>query len=140
MKSYEIEEIYGEGYERWAKIKMDSNLEGVYAHFIECDEYLENTNIPIKRKKSDTVNSILKIGLVTEFKVIDEHRKGYNQSIKNSSNITAIATVKEIYDSDTIVCRIENLGDNIVVEFEDDVEIEVDTTIELNGSLELDIE
>ena len=44
MKSYEIEEIYGDGYERWAKIKMDSSLEGVYAHFIEYDEYLEKPN------------------------------------------------------------------------------------------------
>ena len=140
MKSYEIEEIYGEGYERWAKIKMDSNLKGVYVHFIEYDEYLENTNIPIKRKKSDTVNGILKIGLVTDFKIINEHRKGYNQPIKNSSYITAIATVKEICDSDTIACGLEYLGNDIVVEFEDDVEIEVNTTIELNGSLELDIE
>lgn len=139
MKSYEIEEIYGDGYERWAKIKMNRSLEGVYVHFIEYDEYLENTNVPIKRKKGDTVNGILKIGLVTEFKVIDENRKGYNQCINNSSNITAIATVKERDDSDIIVCRIEDLGDDIVVEFEDDVEIEVDTTIEVNGSLELEI-
>ncbi|MGL5152050.1 MAG: hypothetical protein ACRC7N_15950 [Clostridium sp.] len=140
MKSYEIEEIYGDGYERWAKIKIDSSLEGVYVHFIEYDEYLENTNVPIKRKKGDTVNGILKIGLVTKFKVTDENRKGYNQSINNSSNITAIATVKEIDDSDIIVCRIEDLGEGIVVEFEDDVEIEVNTTIEVNGSLELEIE
>lgn len=140
MNNYEIEEIYGEGYERWAKVKMDSTLEGVYVHFIEYDEYLENTNVPIKRKKNDTVKGILKIGLVKEFKVIDEHRKGYIQSIKNSSNITAIATVKEICDSTTIVCGIEYLGDDIVVEFEDDVDIEVNTKIELNGSLELDIE
>jgi len=140
MKNYYIEEIHGDGYERWAKIKMNSSLEGVYVHFIEYDEYLENTNVPIKRKKDDIINGILKICLVTGFKVIPEDRKGYTQSINNSSNITAIATVKEIDDSDTIVCRIENLGDDIVVEFENDVEIEVDTTIEVNGSLELEIE
>lgn len=140
MKSYEIEEIYGDGYERWAKIKMNSSLEGIYVHFIEYDEYLENTNVPIKRKKGDTVNGILKIGLVTKFKVTDENRKGYNQSINNSSNITAIAIVKEIDDSDIIVCRIEGLGEDIVVEFEDDIEIEVNITIEVNGSLELAIE
>lgn len=140
MKSYKIEEIYGDGYERWAKIKMDSSLEGVYVHFIEYDEYLENTNVPIKRKKGDTIKGILKIGLVTEFKVIYEDRKGFNQAIDKSSNITAIATVNGIDDSDIIVCRIEDLGDDVVVEFEDDVEIEVYTTIEVNGSLELEIE
>ena len=95
MQSYEIEEIYGDGYERWAKIKMDSSLDGVYVHFVEYDEYLENTNVPIKRKKGDSINGILKVGLVTKFKVMDEDRKGYNQFINNSSNITAIATVKK---------------------------------------------
>ncbi len=50
------------------------------------------------------------------------------QSINRSSNITAIATVKEIDDSD------------ILVEFDDYVEIEVNIIIEVNGSLELEIE
>ena len=95
MQSYEIEEIYGDGYERWAKIKMDNSFERVYVHFVEYDEYLENTNVPIKRKKGDSINGILKVGLVTKFKVMDEDRKGYNQFINNSSNITAIATVKK---------------------------------------------
>lgn len=140
MRSYVIEEIYGDEYERWAKIKMDNSLGGVYVHFIEYDEYLENTNIPIKRKKGDTINGILKIDLVTEFKIVDEDRKGYNQSINKSSNITAIATVKKVDDSDIIVCRIEELGDDIIVKFEEDVEIEVNSTIEVNGSLELDFE
>ncbi|MCB5883177.1 hypothetical protein LIR45_12485 [Lachnospiraceae bacterium EP-SM-12S-S03] len=140
MRSYVIEEIYGDGYERWAKIKMDNSLGGVYVHFIEYDEYLENTNIPIKRKKGDIINGILKIDLVTEFKIVDEDRKGYNQSINKSSNITAIATVKKVDDSDIIVCRIEELGDDIIVKFEEDVEIEVNSTIEVNGSLELDFE
>ena len=140
MRSYVIEEIYGDGYERWAKIKMDNSLGGVYVHFIEYDEYLENTNIPIKRKKGDIINGILKIDLVTEFKIVDEDRKGYNQSINKSSNITAIATVKKVDDSDIIVCRIEELGDDFIVKFEEDVEIEVNNTIEVNGSLELDFE
>ena len=140
MKSYYIEEIYGDGYERWAKIKMDNSFERVYVHFIEYDEYLENTNVPIKRKKGDIINGILKIGLVTKCKVIDEDRKGYNQCIHNSSHITAIATVKEVYDSDIMVCRIEGLGDAVIVEFENDVNVEVNTKIEVNGSLELEIE
>ncbi len=139
MESYEIEEIFGDGYERWAKIKIDSCLDGVFVHFIEYDEYLENTTIPSKRKKHDTINGNLKISLVTEYKVIDEDINGFIQAINKSSNITAIATVKEIDDSDTIVCRIKNLSDDIVVEFEDDVEVEVDTTIEVHGSLEIEI-
>ncbi|AWI06701.1 hypothetical protein [Clostridium drakei] len=57
-------------------------------------------------KRGDAINGILKIGLVTEFKVIYEDRKGFNQSIDKSSNITAI--VKEIDDSDIIMCRIKD--------------------------------
>ena len=140
MESYEIEEIYGDGYERWARIKMDSYHRGVYVHFIEYDEYLENTSIPVKRKKGDTLNGNIKIDLVTEYKVINDDRNGFIQSINNSSNIIAIGTVKEIEDSDIIICRINGLCDDTVVEFENDVEIEGGTTIEVNGSLELEIE
>ncbi|WP_291562601.1 MULTISPECIES: hypothetical protein [unclassified Clostridium] len=50
------------------------------------------------------------------------------QFINKSSNITAIATVKEIDDSD------------ILIEFDNYVEIEVNIIIEVNGSLELEIE
>ena len=139
MIEYEIEEIYGDGYERWAKIKFKNSIRGLYVHWIEYDEYLEDTDIPTKRKRGDTIRGILKISLVTEFKVIKDNGKGYIQSIKNSCGISAIANVKRINDSDTIVCRIEDLGEEIVIEFENDIEIELNTTIEINGSLELDV-
>lgn len=50
MNKYRIEEIYGDGYERWAKVKRDDNRE-VYIYFIEYDEYLLNNDNYVKRKK-----------------------------------------------------------------------------------------
>jgi hypothetical protein len=140
MKSYTIEEIYGDGYERWARIKLESSNERVYVHFIEYDEYLENTSIPVKRKKDDILNGNIKIDLVTEFRVVNDGRAGFSQSINNSSDITAIGKVKEIEDSNIIICSITGLGDEIIVEFENEIVTEVNTTIEVNGSLELEIE
>ena len=57
-----------------------------------------------------------------------------------SSHIIAIGIVKEIEDSDSIMCSIQGLGDDIIIEFEDDVEIEIGAKIEIKGSLELELD
>lgn len=140
MEIYEIKGIYGDGYERWAEIKLEYDRESIYVHFIEYDEYLENTDVPIKREKGDILKGTIKIGLVTEYKVLNSNASGFVQSIDNSSNITAIGIVNEVEDNDSLLCSINGLGENIAVEFEDDVAINVGTIIEMNGSLELEIE
>ncbi|AGX44479.1 hypothetical protein [Clostridium saccharobutylicum] len=140
MNSFKLEEIYGDGYERWAKVtECSSNIENL-VHFLEYDEYLENGNNTGKRRKGDIINGNIKIDLVTKYKLIDNAKSGFVQSIDNSSNITAIGKVKEIEDSDTLICSINNLGENIMVEFENDIDIKVGETLEISGSLELEIE
>ena len=57
MKSYEIEEIYGDGYERWARIKLESSNERVYVHFIEYDEYLDIIDSLLKKLQNSSINS-----------------------------------------------------------------------------------
>ena len=94
MNKYRIEEIYGDGYERWAKVKRDDNRE-VYIYFIEYDEYLLNNDNSVKRKKGDIIIGNLKIALVTEYKIISNKESGYIQNIDKSSNITARARVKK---------------------------------------------
>lgn len=140
MEAYEIKEIYGDGYERWAEIKLEGAKESLYVHFIEYDEYLENTDIPIKKKKGDILKCTIKIGLVTEYKVLSSGASGFIQSIDKSSNVTAIGIVTEVEDTDSLLCSIKGLGENIAIEFEDDIVINVGATIEMNGSLELEIE
>lgn len=140
MNSFRIEEIYGSGYERWAKVTACSlNVENL-VHFLEYDEYLENGDITHKRKKGDIINGTIKIDLVTQYKIIDNAKSGFVQSINKSSSITAIGKIKEIEDSDTLICSINKLGEDIIVEFENDIDIKVGENIEIYGSLELDIE
>ena len=38
------------------------------------------------------------------------------------------------------MCSIQGLGDDIIIEFEDDVEIEIGAKIEIKGSLELELD
>ena len=137
MNNYRLEEIHGNGYERWAMITdIKSNIRMV-VHFQEYAEYLDDGEITCKRKKGDIVKGCLKIDLVTRYKILEDVESTFIQEIKESSNITAVAKVKEIEDSDILICNINNLGENISVEFEDDIDIEVGKVIEVNGSLEL---
>ena len=140
MNSFRIEEIYADGYERWGKVKVCSSNVVNLVHFIEYDEYIEKGATTNKRKKDDIINGTMRIDLITKYKIVDDNRSGFVQSIDNSSNITAIGRVKEIEDSDTLICSINNLGEDIIAEFENDVDINVGKTLEINGSLELDIE
>lgn len=140
MNSFRLEEIHGNGYERWAKVTAcSSNVENL-VHFLEYDEYLENGDTTSKRRKGDIINGTLKIDLVTKYKLVDDIKSGFVQSIDNYSNISAIGKVKEIEDSDILICSINNLGEDIIVEFENDINIKVGENIEINGSLELEIE
>ena len=140
MNSFRIEEIHADGYERWAKVKVCSSNVVNLVHFIEYDEYIENGATTNKRRKDDIINGTMRIDLVTKYKIVDDNKSGFVQSIDNSSNISAIGRVREIEDSDTLICSINNLGEDIIVEFENDIDIKVGETLEINGSLELDIE
>lgn len=140
MNSFRLEEIHGNGYERWAKVtSWSSNVENL-VHFFEYDEYLENGDTTSKRRKGDIIKGTLKIDLVSKYKLVDDINSGFVQSIDNSSNISAIGKIKEIEDSDILICSINNLGEDIIVEFENDINIKAGENIEINGSLELEIE
>lgn len=140
MRNFKINKIFGEGYERWAYVTIDNFQEEICVHFLEYDEYLENTNRSSKREIVNIIQGNLRISLVTEFHYADELINGYWQKHNNSSNITAIGKVKEILGGDSVKCEIEGLGDDILVEFETDIKVEVDSFIKIEGSLELDLE
>ena len=140
MKSFKIKELYGDGYERWSKVEGSVSKELICVHFIEYDEYLENSSDSKKRRKDDIINGKLKIELVTHYKFENSDKYGFVQPINKSSHIIAIGIVKEIEDSDSIMCSIQGLGDDIIIEFEDDVEIEIGAKIEIKGSLELELD
>ena len=56
---YKIEEIYGDGYERWAKIELSKSKRKIWVHFVEYDEYLDSNNYLSKRKKGDITSWFL---------------------------------------------------------------------------------
>ncbi|NOW04327.1 hypothetical protein [Clostridium beijerinckii] len=140
MNSFRIQWIHGNEYERWAKIiECSSNVESL-VHFLEYDEYLENGDTTSKRKKGDIIKGTIKIDLVTKYRAVHDSKNEFVQSIDNSSNIIAIVKVKAIIDSDALICSINKLGEDIIVEFENNININVGENIMICGSLELDIE
>lgn len=77
MSSFRIEEIYGDGYERWIKVIACSlNIENL-VYFLEYDEYLENGNNISKRRKGDIINGNIKIDLIIKYKLIDNDKSGF---------------------------------------------------------------
>ena len=140
MQNYKIIKIYGEGYERWVKVKEVNKLIEYYVHFIEYDEYLNESDFSKKRKIGDILKGIIKIDLVSNYTIVSKEKTGFFQLIKNSSNITAIAKVKKIESKDSLICYIETLSEEIVVEFEKDIKVNENVVIEITGSLEIEIE
>ncbi|WP_334077941.1 hypothetical protein [Paenibacillus sanfengchensis] len=143
MDSFEVKEICSEGYERWIKVLSLSSNIIYWLHFIEHDEFLENKEITKKLNIGDTIKGKIKIDLVTEYKIIKNISNcdyGFVQSIDGSSSVIATGVVKEIEDSYTVICSINKLGNNIVVEFERKINVEFGQIIEIRGSLELERE
>ena len=93
MKSFKIKELYGDGYERWSKVEGSVSKELICVHFIEYDEYLENSSDSKKRRKDDIINGKLKIELVTQYKFENSDKYGFVQPINKSSHIIAIGIV-----------------------------------------------
>ena len=62
------------------------------------------------------------------------------QNIPNSVRVDAIVEVSRIEDEYTIYAKTTIIDDEILVEFEREVELEIGDKILLDGSLELEIE
>lgn len=136
---YKIEEIYGDGYERWAKIEISNSKRKIWVHFVEYDEYLDSDNYLSKRKKGDILSGQIKISLVDSYEDKNKDEQGFFQPINKSSTVIAIGKVVESNGTDIVVCKIDGLGDNIIIEFEYDLVIEINTNIKVQGALEIEL-
>lgn len=140
-ENFKVKEIYSEGYERWIKAWSNRYKTIYWLHFIEFDEYIQNPEVTNLLSIGDTVTGALKIGLVTEYKVLKGIPKvGFIQSIEKSSSIKAFGMVKQIEDDATVICSIDKLGEYIMIEFEKNINLRIGELIEVNGSLELERE
>ena len=139
MKRYIFNEIYSDGYERFALINELGKNEKIMVHFLEYDEYLENGDVSQKKKKGDILVGRLSIELVTFNKKVDEELR-HCQEIKNSPHIEAIIEVVQIVDEYSVYARSSLSDENVLIEFEGSISYKVGERVAVIGSLELNEE
>lgn len=136
MNKYKIKEIYADGYERIAKLnKMDSG-ENSIVHFLEYDEYLENGKKSGKKKIGDIIEGDISIDLVTVNRKIDMGVM-HKQVIDNSSHIEAVVEVSRIIDNYSVYVFSSISTDEVLVEFESEVDYKEGDRVFIEGSLEI---
>lgn len=136
MKKYIINEIYSNGYERFAMIEEVGKDVKINVHFLEYDEYLENSEESQKKKKGDILEGDISIELVTFSQKVDEELT-YHQEIQKSPHIKAIIEVTQIIDEYSVYALSSILEDKVLIEFENAVSYKVGERVLVVGSLEL---
>lgn len=135
MKKYVINEIYSDGYERFAIIEGGEDIK-LNVHFLEYDEYLENSEKSQKKNKGDVLEGEISIELVSFRRKVDKELCHY-QEMQNASHIEAVVEVAQIIDKYSIYALSSILDDNILIEFESAIDCKVGERYFVAGSLEL---
>lgn len=136
MKSYIINAIRSDGYERFATIRELEHATTLVVQFWEYDEYLENGEESRKKKIGDLLEGNLSIELVTKSKKTDKELF-YHQGIINSPYIEAIVEVFQNVDEYSLYAISSIIDDKILVEFESAVDYKVGDRILLDGELRM---
>lgn len=114
MRKYVINEISTDGYERFAVIQVSGQDVKLNVHFLEYDEFLENSEESSKKKKGDILKGDLSIELVSFSKKIDEELR-YYQKIQKSSHIEAVVEVAQVIDEYSLYALSSILEDRILI-------------------------
>lgn len=136
MKKYIINEIYTDGYERFAIIQGGGENIELNVHFLEYDEFLENNEKSNKKKKGDMLEGDLSIELVSSSQKVKEELSHY-QNIQKSSHIEAVVEVTRVIDEYSLYALSSIVEDNILIEFENEVDYKVGERVLIIGSLEI---
>lgn len=136
MRKYVINEISTDGYERFAVIQVNGQDVKLNVHFLEYDEFLENSEESSKKKKGDILEGDLSIELVSSSKKIDEELR-YYQKIKKSSHIEAVVEVAQVIDEYSLYALSSIMEDRILIEFESAIDYQKGDRILIIGSLEM---
>lgn len=137
MNTYRINEIYADGYERFAVVERIGQKTKLNIHFLEYDEYLENGAESEKKKKGDILEGDISIDLVTCHKKV-EKALSYDQKIQKSPHIEAVVEVTQVIDMYSLYALSAIAEDNILVEFENAVDYKIGEKVLITGTLELD--
>ena len=134
---FSILNIWADGYDRIAHIRIINSTKEFFASFIEDDEYTE-TGKSTKRMIGDEIKGNLKIEFVMDFRKSNE-KLSYRQDISNSPHIEAVVDVINVIDSFSISAYLSDYNTPITVEFEKQIPTQLPTKIELCGELRIDI-
>ena len=138
MDKFVLKEIYTDGYERYALVRISEQERKMCVHFLEYDEFLENNKETSKRKIGDFLEGELSISLVSASKKVYEEFD-YCQKIPKSSHIEAVVEVVKVVDEYSLKVCSSILPGNIMIEFETSVDYKTGDRIWVSGSLELSI-
>ena len=138
MGNYVINEIYSDGYERFAIIEDIGKHIKINVHFLEYDEYLESSENSQKRTNGDILDGDLSIQLITFSRKVDvKETLIHFQKIQNSPHIEAVIEATQIIDEYSMYALSTVSDSNILVEFENTVSYKVGDRVLVIGSLEL---
>lgn len=138
MGNYVINEIYSDGYERFAIIEDIGKHIKINVHFLEYDEYLESSEHSQKRTNGDILDGDLSIQLITFSRKVDvKETLIHFQKIQNSPHIEAVIEATQIIDEYSMYALSTVSDSNILVEFENTVSYKVGDRVLVIGSLEL---
>ena len=138
MGNYVINEIYSDGYERFAIIEDIGKHIKINVHFLEYDEYLESSENSQKRTNGDILDGDLSIQLITFSRKVDvKETLIHFQKIQNSPHIEAVIEATQIIDEYSMYALSTVADSNILVEFENTVSYKVGDRVLVIGSLEL---
>lgn len=137
-----IEKIISDGYERLIYLDVCTRQKKFWVHLIQHEEYLEVGEQSKFLSVGQNVSLEVGIELVNDYSVVNIPSTVINkllQPINESSHVIAVATVMEIEDDYTIICSIEDLGSNILVEFEEKVVVGKEETLTIKGNLKAEL-
>ena len=138
MGNYVINEIYSDGYERFAIIEDIGKHIKINVHFLEYDEYLESSENSQKRTNGDILDGDLSIQLITFSRKVDvKETLIHFKKIQNSPHIEAFIEATQIIDEYSMYALSTVSDSNILVEFENTVSYKVGDRVLVIGSLEL---
>ncbi|SHE12883.1 Uncharacterised protein [Chlamydia abortus] len=141
METVLIEQLWADGYERRARIFLESRNLAVWCHFLQHDEYLEAGEPSSRLSAGDRLQAEISIQMVTECSVLDRVEKlQHRQPIDNSPHIEAVGKVLEVQDEYCCICDFGALGGYVPVETEMEVELKEGDIIKVRGSLEMEVE
>ncbi|GMK40256.1 hypothetical protein PCCS19_33110 [Paenibacillus sp. CCS19] len=136
-----VVQMFIDGYERLTQLDVNAINKKLWVHFIQHEEYLEQGEQSKILTVGQYANFEVGIDLASvciEPKYVMTDTNAFIQPIDESSHVIVTANVVDIEDDYSIVCSIKNLGEAILVEFEEKINVGKGERITFKGNLKAD--